>query len=144
MITSLALMLGEQTAHLLATDINPTAAECTLKTLQSHNVAGRVDVLVMDLCQALIPRLQGAVDLMICNPPYVPTPDEEVGRGGLAAAWAGGFRGRQVTDRVLSLAPQLLSPQGELVLVALADNDPQGGTSFSNCRWFSAACQLSL
>lgn len=127
-------MLDER-ANLIATDLNPAAAECTLKTLRSHNVAERVDVLIMDLCEALSPRLQGTVDLIVCNPPYVPTPDEEVGRGGIAAAWAGGARGRQITDRIISLAPQMLSPHGELVLVALADNDPQGGLSFLGFVW---------
>jgi hypothetical protein len=37
------------------------------------------------------------------NPPYVPTPDEEVERDGIARAWAGGYRGRRVIDRVLPL-----------------------------------------
>lgn len=39
----------------------------------------------------------------VFNPPYVPTPDQEVSRGGIAAAWAGGDRGRKVIDRVLPL-----------------------------------------
>lgn len=37
------------------------------------------------------------------------TPDEEVGEGGIAAAWAGGYNGRQVIDRVLPLVSNLFS-----------------------------------
>jgi methylase of polypeptide subunit release factors len=47
-----------------------------------------------------------AVSIMCCvaqlfNPPYVPTPDDELDRGGIAAAWAGGHLGRRVIDRLL-------------------------------------------
>lgn len=42
------------------------------------------------------------VCLQLFNPPYVPTPDEELARDGIARAWAGGHMGRRVTDRLLS------------------------------------------
>ena len=110
----------------MATDLNPSAATATSNTLKSHNADLYTDILVTDLTSGLLPRLEGAIDFLIFNPPYVPTPDEEVERGGIAAAWAGGYRGRKVIDRVLPLVPKLLSPKGEWVLVTVPDNDPQG------------------
>ena len=46
--------------------------------------------------------LQRASQVQLFNPPYVPTPDDEVSRGGIAASWAGGPRGRVVIDRLLA------------------------------------------
>lgn len=109
-----------------ATDVNQSAAEATSATLKAHRVDSNAEIIVTDLVSGLAPRLDGLVDLLIFNPPYVPTPDEEVARGGIASAWAGGFRGRRVVDRLLPLVSQLLSPKGEFLLIALPDNDPEG------------------
>jgi release factor glutamine methyltransferase len=64
--------------------------------------------------------------LLLFNPPYVPTPEEEVERGGIAAAWAGGWKGRRVIDRLIPLVPELLSENGEMLMVTVPDNDPKG------------------
>lgn len=126
-LCSLALLLRElgAAAALLATDINAQATRSTLATLSAHGLAGGADVVLTDLASALQPRLHGLVDLLVFNPPYVPTPDGEAAAGGIAAAWAGGARGRAVLDRLLPAAPALLSPRGEMFLVTVVENDPQ-------------------
>lgn len=48
----------------------------------------------------------------------------QVGSRGIEAAWAGGVRGREVTDRFLPAVAQLLSSQGLFYLVTIAENDP--------------------
>ena len=117
------------------------------------------DVVLCDLASALLPAVEGMVDVLVSpstarggearagvprpasipcpqvfNPPYVPTPDDEVARGGLAAAWAGGARGRRVIDRLLPLVPRLLSAGGEMFMVAVHENDPEGGPRARACR----------
>lgn len=48
----------------------------------------------------------------------------QVGSRGIEAAWAGGERGREVTDRFLPAVAQLLSTEGLFYLITIAENDP--------------------
>ena len=46
--------------------------------------------------------------------------------GGLTASWAGGDRGRQVTDKLLPIVADFLSrPGGLFYLVSIPENDPE-------------------
>ena len=123
-ITFLAMLLqaGGLGTHCMATDVNPAAAEMTLSTSRDNGVV--VDVVRTSLVDGLDESLSGKVDVLLFNPPYVPTPNEEVGGSGIEASWAGGDDGRVVIDRFLPLLPLLLSPQGRCYLVLVQDNKP--------------------
>lgn len=100
-LASLAHMLGPEVVY-IAVDINAKATEMTHLTLERNNVRYG-EVIRMDLVMAL--RLE--VDLVVCNPPYVVTTEEEYRTGqrerDIVAAYAGGPRGRNVVDRLKAM-----------------------------------------
>ncbi|XP_075398505.1 methyltransferase HEMK2 isoform X1 [Tenrec ecaudatus] len=118
----LSSMIGPQ-AFYMCTDINPNAAACTLETAHCNKVC--LQPIITDLVKGLLPRLEGKVDLLVFNPPYVVTPSEEVKSRGIEAAWAGGRNGREVMDRFFPLAADLLSPRGLFYLVTIKENNPE-------------------
>lgn len=107
----------------LCTDINPHACSITARTARQNGA--ELNPVITDLASSLMPRLQGQVDVLLFNPPYVVTPPEEVGSQGIEASWAGGDRGREVIDRFLPLIPELLSSTGVCYLVIIKENDAQ-------------------
>ncbi|XP_068324692.1 uncharacterized protein [Pyrus communis] len=120
-ITSLALIVGQE-AQYIATDINPHAVKVTHETLEAHGV--HAELINTNIASGLEKRLKGLVDVIVVNPPYVPTPEDEVGREGIASAWAGGENGRTVIDKMLPVADTLLSKKGWLYMVTLTENNP--------------------
>ncbi|KAG1695385.1 hypothetical protein DVH05_020423 [Phytophthora capsici] len=111
-------------AMFLATDINPLAASVGHQTAKSNGVEA-FDIVRTDLLQCYEPRIQGKVDVLLFNPPYVPTPSEEVGSLGIEAAWAGGIHGREVIDRLLPKIDALMSPRGVFYMVVVVENKPK-------------------
>ncbi|KAM4788355.1 methyltransferase N6AMT1 isoform 2-T3 [Cyanocitta cristata] len=120
--TFLASSILGPSALYICTDINPMAAYCTQETALLNNV--HLQPVITDLVKGLSPRLNGKVDLLLFNPPYVVTPSEEVKSRGIEASWAGGKQGREVMDRVFPLVPDLLSPGGLFYLVTIKENNP--------------------
>jgi release factor glutamine methyltransferase len=62
-------------------------------------------------------------DLVVSNPPYVPSPEPAPPTRGAARAWDAGHDGRAVVDRICDSAPRALAPHGVLLMVhsALCD-----------------------
>ncbi|KAF4726790.1 HemK methyltransferase member 2, partial [Perkinsus olseni] len=94
-------------AHSLALDVNPRACEATEKTAKAVGVEAKIHVVLGDFNQSLH-WLRYRPDIIICNPPYVPSPPEECQSTGIEASWAGGDRGREVIDRMVPVFARLL------------------------------------
>ncbi|RII09707.1 Release factor glutamine methyltransferase [Streptomyces sp. YIM 130001] len=64
-------------------------------------------------------------EMVVCNPPYVPSMGRPPSKHSRALAWDAGQDGRAVLDRVCATAPEALAPGGVLLLVHSALCEPQ-------------------
>lgn len=108
-----------------AFDICPHAIRCALSSASSAGVD--VDARVGSWTAA---RAAGPYDLVVSNPPYVPTgPDAHRERipsdAGSAQAWNAGADGRLILDPLCEAAPQLLTIGGTLLIVQSEFADAQ-------------------
>ncbi|KZT23856.1 S-adenosyl-L-methionine-dependent methyltransferase [Neolentinus lepideus HHB14362 ss-1] len=121
----LGALLGCTSSLYLCTDINPHATKCTVSTGKQNKI--ELDVVLTSFAHPLHSRLRKSVDVLLFNPPYVPTIDEEAAEAQNSAdiqgAWAGGKNGMQVTNQLLGMVESLLSSNGCFYLVAVKQND---------------------
>ena len=104
-IVTAAMMRDAPEHRYAATDINPHAVTCAR--------ANRVPVVRADLFRGI----RGRFDLIIFNPPYLPTTPAERVDGWLDRAWNGGADGRAVINRFLEPAPTFLADRGSILLL---------------------------
>lgn len=127
-----------QSTLCLSTDINLYACSSTLRTA-NVNMAN-VESVHCNLTDAIRPNI---VDLLIFNPPYVVTTNEEYQAarldGKIACSWAGGHRGRMVIDKVLQILPSILSSSGVMYLLLLEENDPDYIVNYLKQREFKCS-----
>ena len=122
-LTGLAKCLGSDCAY-FSIDINPHAAKVTHKTACQNSVC--LEVVNCDLVGPLLPRIRNKIDLLVFNPPYVPTVESEIDiKSPINLSWAGGLRGRSVMDRLFPLIPQIMSPNGIFYLLIVKENDQE-------------------
>lgn len=64
-------------------------------------------------------------DLILANPPYVPTATNVLPRHRITRCWDGGVDGRAVLDRICAEGPGLLTPEGMMLMVhsTVCDDD---------------------
>ena len=101
-ITYLCMLLKENIGHdfrAYATDINPIALQRTKQTAELNSV--EIVLVKSNFVDEIEEEVGGNIDVLLFNPPYVPTPSEEIGGNGVEASWAGGIDGREVIDKFL-------------------------------------------
>uniref|UniRef100_A0A5K4EB06 Putative n6-DNA-methyltransferase n=1 Tax=Schistosoma mansoni TaxID=6183 RepID=A0A5K4EB06_SCHMA len=86
----------------ICTDISLTACHASLRVLNVNVPSTSVtyDVINCSLATPLLSRLYQSVDLVMFNPPYVPTTSDEhkSASSTIVASWSGGRLGREVSD----------------------------------------------
>ena len=104
-------------AHVVATDLAPEAVALASENVAALGLEGRVDVVACDLGEGVDPVLLGAFDLVVSNPPYVPTAvmaevPREVADFEPALALDGGPDGLDVFRRLVPWCARALRPGG--------------------------------
>jgi release factor glutamine methyltransferase len=123
---AVALATELPVARILATDVSWRALRVARANAERHGVAERVTCLRGDLWQAVNGQAPaGSVDLMVANPPYIPT-------GELATlmpevhweprlALDGGADGLRIIREIIATSPERIRPGGFLLLEIGAD-----------------------
>ncbi len=114
-------------ARVVATDLSPQAVALAGRNRDALGVGRNVDVIECDLASGVDESLMGRFDVLVSNPPYIPSavvptlPEEVVGfEPGLALD--GGDDGLDVFRRILELAPRALRPGGLLCVELFETN----------------------
>lgn len=104
--------LGAETVT--AWDISPDAVRCAERNAREFGI----DVRLGSFPEVVA---DGPYDVLLCNPPYVPTAPalEELSMvdAGPVCSWDGGQDGRAFLDPLCKLAPDLLADGGSMVFV---------------------------
>ena len=123
-IISCALASVLQNCHVIALDINPDACQATISTSIKNQVKHKVSVLKCDFMQGF-PIRGDLVDMIICNPPYVATNEDETLHNDINATWAGGSHGMKLTSKLINELPSMLKKGGYAFIVLEQCNQPK-------------------
>ncbi|PUU76434.1 hypothetical protein B9Z19DRAFT_1088308 [Tuber borchii] len=123
-------LFGHNSITTLSTDISPHAPKATRQTVAANLTEESgcfLGAVRMDLAIGL---RSGVVDMLVFNPPYVPTEVVEDGDGGeegwIGVACGGGVDGMEVTNRVLEgLLNECLSERGVAYILLCERNRPE-------------------
>jgi release factor glutamine methyltransferase len=121
----LAIAAAKQGCSVTAADINPEAI------LLAKENAGKENVKIKFILSDLFENIKAKYDLIVFNPPYVPTEDSEP-KTMESIAWDGGPDGLSRVRGFLSSVSSHLNPGGKiLLLVSSSTEDPPAFQGFN-------------
>jgi release factor glutamine methyltransferase len=119
---AIAIARNFEEANLIATDVSPQAVELARENAATARVRDRIEFLIGDLFEPLVMMgLEGRVDLIVTNPPYVSDADwprlpREIRKFEPRKALVAGPRGTEVQERIIADAADFLKPGAALLL----------------------------
>lgn len=118
-----AIIAAKYAEKVVGIDVNERALEVAMENARLNEVSERCEFRKGNLFSPL--KKEERFDLIIFNPPYLPTSKEEVTAGILDAAWNGGPDGRRVIDPFIEQFDRYLNDDGALLLLHchLADTE---------------------
>jgi len=110
-----AVIAAKKAKSVLAIDVNPSALSCAKENALLNKLQKKISFRESDLFSAI--KWNETFDLIIFNPPYLPTSPAERVQGPLNAAFDGGPDGRMVIDRFLGEFFSHLKLNGDVLLL---------------------------
>lgn len=122
-VGNLAITIGYHALanQIWAVDLTESCIQAAQKNVALYNLGSRIHVLQGDLFEPLQGReLEGTIDMIVCNPPYISTKRLASERAGLLEyepreAFDAGPYGLSIHQRVVSAALPFLKPGGYLL-----------------------------
>lgn len=126
---AVSIALGTENATVYASDVSADAVEVARRNVELFGVGDRVSLFCGDLFAPMKGKgLEGAVDLVVCNPPYIPTgsleklASEIIDHEPVVALDAGAY-GIDIFRRLVADSPGFLRPGGVLAFEIGAGQD---------------------
>ncbi len=110
--TGVIALHAAKVAHVVATDVNPTAVSLVRKNALKNDLS-----LAVVRCD-VFDGLRGTFDVIAFNPPYL---EGDVVGGWDERAWRGGMKGIELTKRFLQGLPHHLTDRGHAYLLIRSD-----------------------
>jgi release factor glutamine methyltransferase len=144
---ALSIAHEREQVRVIASDISPVAVALAAENAERLGLSDRVDVREGDLFAALPQELLGRVDVLVANPPYVPSEDltqlpAEVGRFEPHIALDGGSDGLDVFRQIAGGAVRWLRPERGAIAIELDERRVQQAASEA-VQWYEDVSVVS-